>query len=140
MTRQPRYKNLDLPQLRSFVLVAAEGSYAAAARALSISTPVVWEQVRCLAHAGQNLARVMPDRHVRPFDAALDPLPIVLISRRGRHLAPAMHEFRRTLRAHFADPVNHEPPARQEALSRPHADQPGHSLAAVELQTKRFFL
>jgi DNA-binding transcriptional LysR family regulator len=48
MPRQPRYKNLDLPQLRSFVLVASEGSYAAAAKVLDISAPAVWEQVHAL--------------------------------------------------------------------------------------------
>jgi DNA-binding transcriptional LysR family regulator len=58
MPRQPRYKSLDLPQLRSFVLVASEGSYAAAAKVLDVSAPAVWEQVHALErHLGVQLFR-----------------------------------------------------------------------------------
>jgi molybdate transport repressor ModE-like protein len=42
------YKELGLPQLRTFVEVARRGSQAAAARALGLSQPTVWEQLRAL--------------------------------------------------------------------------------------------
>lgn len=42
------YKGIQLPQLRSFCTVATQGSFTAAAKALSLSKPTVWQQVRAL--------------------------------------------------------------------------------------------
>ncbi|MBY0524644.1 MAG: LysR family transcriptional regulator [Gemmataceae bacterium] len=48
MARRYRYKDIQLPQLRSFCVAATEGNFTAAARALGLSAPTVWEQVRGL--------------------------------------------------------------------------------------------
>lgn len=48
MNRTDRYKEIQLPQLRSFCVVATEGNFTAAARVLGLSTPTVWQQVRAL--------------------------------------------------------------------------------------------
>src|SRR5262245_4808926 len=45
--RRP-YKDVTLAQLRSFCEVCRQGSYAAAARRLLLTTPAVWEQVQAL--------------------------------------------------------------------------------------------
>jgi DNA-binding transcriptional LysR family regulator len=50
------FKELTLAQLRSFCVVARVGSYAAAARELSLTSPAVWEQMQGLArHYGCRL-------------------------------------------------------------------------------------
>src|SRR4029453_12329712 len=50
------FKDLTLAQLRSFCVVARVGSYAAAARELSLTSPAVWEQMQGLArHYGCRL-------------------------------------------------------------------------------------
>jgi LysR family cys regulon transcriptional activator len=46
--RRRSYKDLTLPQLRSFCEVCRLGSYAAAARQLLLTTPAVWEQIQAL--------------------------------------------------------------------------------------------
>lgn len=48
MTRDVRYKEMQLPQLRSFCVAATEGNFTAAAHALGLSVPTVWNQVRAL--------------------------------------------------------------------------------------------
>jgi DNA-binding transcriptional LysR family regulator len=48
MARRNRYKDVQLPQLRSFCVVAGEGNFTAAAKSLGLSAPTVWEQVRAL--------------------------------------------------------------------------------------------
>lgn len=48
MGRNDRYKEIQLPQLRSFCVAAMEGNFTAAARALGLSAPTVWQQVRAL--------------------------------------------------------------------------------------------
>lgn len=48
MARRYRYKDIQLPQLRSFCVAATEGNFTAAAKALGLSAPTVWEQVRGL--------------------------------------------------------------------------------------------
>src|SRR5262245_2039152 len=48
MPRQHPYKEIQLPQLRSFCLAATEGSFTAAAKQLGLSVPAVWQQVRPL--------------------------------------------------------------------------------------------
>jgi DNA-binding transcriptional LysR family regulator len=46
---QPRkYKDLQVPQLRSFCLAAAEGNFTTAAERLGLSVSAVWQQVRAL--------------------------------------------------------------------------------------------
>jgi DNA-binding transcriptional LysR family regulator len=77
-------------------------------RSISVTRPYVARGLGiCLAHAGKSLARIMPDVHFRVFDPKLDSLPIMLFSRRGAHLPARVGDFRRILRAHFADPANH---------------------------------
>jgi len=48
MVRRYRYKDIQLPQLRSFCVAATEGNFTSAAKALGLSAPTVWEQVRGL--------------------------------------------------------------------------------------------
>jgi DNA-binding transcriptional LysR family regulator len=48
MAGADRYKDIQLPQLRSFCVAATEGNFTAAAKALGISAPTVWQQVRAL--------------------------------------------------------------------------------------------
>jgi DNA-binding transcriptional LysR family regulator len=48
MTRDRRYKEIQLAQLRSFCLAATEGNFTSAARALGLSASTVWHQVRAL--------------------------------------------------------------------------------------------
>lgn len=48
MPRRTRYKDLQLGQLRSFLVSATEGNFTTAARALGASVPTVWQQVRAL--------------------------------------------------------------------------------------------
>lgn len=43
-----KYKDIQLPQLRSFCLAATEGNFTAAAAVLGISVSAVWQQVRAL--------------------------------------------------------------------------------------------
>lgn len=53
-----KYKDIQLPQLRSFCLVATEGNFTAAATALGISVSAVWQQVRALElKLGETLVR-----------------------------------------------------------------------------------
>lgn len=47
----PTRKVIQLPQLRSFCLVAGAQSFTAAARALDLSVPAVWQHVRALEKA-----------------------------------------------------------------------------------------
>jgi DNA-binding transcriptional LysR family regulator len=76
-------------------------------RSLSMTRPYVARGLGiCLAHAGRSLAQIMTDLQMRVFDPKLDPLPIMLISRKETHLSVPVSEFRRILRAHFADPAN----------------------------------
>ena len=42
------YKDIQLPQLRGFCLAATSHSFTAAAKALGLSVPAVWQQVRAL--------------------------------------------------------------------------------------------
>ena len=48
MASRVRYKDLELTPLRSFCLVAREGNFSKAAKALRLSTSAVWQQVRSL--------------------------------------------------------------------------------------------
>jgi len=48
MGRSEAYKEIELRQLRSFSLAAAEGNFSSAAQALGLSVTTVWEQVRSL--------------------------------------------------------------------------------------------
>jgi LysR family cys regulon transcriptional activator len=48
MARTYRYKDIQLPQLRSFCLAARERNFTVAARQLGLSASTVWEQLRAL--------------------------------------------------------------------------------------------
>jgi len=48
MNPSHRYKELQLPQLRSFCLAAIDGNFTTAARAPGLSATTVWQQVRAL--------------------------------------------------------------------------------------------
>jgi DNA-binding transcriptional LysR family regulator len=48
MSKDHRYKEIQLAQLRSFCLAATEGNFTAAAKALGLSASTVWQQVRAL--------------------------------------------------------------------------------------------
>jgi DNA-binding transcriptional LysR family regulator len=48
MRRTDTYKEIELRQLRSFTLAAAQGNFSSAAGVLGLSVPAVWEQVRSL--------------------------------------------------------------------------------------------
>jgi DNA-binding transcriptional LysR family regulator len=65
MGRNDRYKDIQLPQLRSFCVAAAEGSFTVAARRLGLSTPTVWQQVRALE---QQLRTTLMRRHGRSVE------------------------------------------------------------------------
>jgi DNA-binding transcriptional LysR family regulator len=71
------YKELSLPQLRSYCEVCQRGGYAAAARALLLTSPAVWEQMQALErHYGVRLL----ERHghgVRPTAAGLHLLELI---------------------------------------------------------------
>jgi DNA-binding transcriptional LysR family regulator len=72
MPQREHYKDLQLPQLRSFCLAAARGNFTAAAEAQSLSVSAVWQQVRALErHLGATLLRrrgraveLTPEGHV----------------------------------------------------------------------------
>jgi DNA-binding transcriptional LysR family regulator len=65
MVRNDRYKDIQLPQLRSFCVAATEASFTAAARRLGLSTPTVWQQVRALE---QQLQTTLMRRHGRNIE------------------------------------------------------------------------
>ena len=48
MGQDQRYKEIQLPQLRSFCLAATELNFTTAARSLGLTAPTVWQQVRAL--------------------------------------------------------------------------------------------
>src|SRR5947199_2363172 len=48
MRRPKVHKDIELRQLRTFMLAATQGGFSAAAAALGLSVPAVWEQVRSL--------------------------------------------------------------------------------------------
>src|SRR5262249_5400277 len=88
---------LNLQQLRSFNAVSRLGSYAAAARQLSLTTSTVWEQMRglerhfeaaLLEREGDRIRLTAEGRHllelVRPLLAGLESAREVLHQHRGR--------------------------------------------------------
>lgn len=96
MNRTIPYKNIQLPQLRSFCLVATQGSFSAAAKVLQVSVAAVWEQVRALE---RKLGAELLHRHgrhvelteegrllldlVQPYLSGLDSLERLFELRRG---------------------------------------------------------
>jgi DNA-binding transcriptional LysR family regulator len=58
MPHREHYKDLQLPQLRTFCMAAARGNFTTAAEALGLSVSAVWQQVRALeGHLGASLLR-----------------------------------------------------------------------------------
>lgn len=91
-----RYKDLQLPQLRSFCWVATEGTFATAAKELGLTASAVWQQVRALEKLlGANLVRrrgrsveLTPDgklllEMIQPQVGALDSLGRLFAARRA---------------------------------------------------------
>jgi DNA-binding transcriptional LysR family regulator len=96
MGRKPAPKNLQLSQLRSFCVVAAQRNFTEAARLLGLSVPAVWQQVRALeTEIGSVLVRrrgrsveITPEGKlllelIQPHVQGLDSLPALFRSRRA---------------------------------------------------------
>jgi DNA-binding transcriptional LysR family regulator len=90
------YKGLQLPQLRSFCVVAKQSNFTAAAKTLGLSAPTVWQQVRALERElGASLIRrrgraieLTPEGKVlldlvQPWVGAMDTLPRVFAGKRA---------------------------------------------------------
>lgn len=65
MKHRERYKSVQFAPLRSFCMVATLGSFSDTAKALQLSTPTVWQQVRALERLLQ--ARLV-ERHGRKIE------------------------------------------------------------------------
>jgi DNA-binding transcriptional LysR family regulator len=109
-TRRQAYKDLTLPQLRSFCEVCRLGSYAAAGRQLLLTSPAIWEQVKALErHYGAALVArrdgaIRPTAEgeqllemVRPLLAGLDSTKEVLHERGGGPLVLTLATHLRVL-------------------------------------------
>jgi DNA-binding transcriptional LysR family regulator len=122
MARDYRYKDIQLPQLRSFCVAAVQGNFSTAAQTLGLSVSTVWEQVRALEQKlgavlfrqrGRSVALTLEGRLllelVQPHIDGLDSLERLFETRRGQlvqrltiasshylihyHLPPAIREF-----------------------------------------------
>jgi DNA-binding transcriptional LysR family regulator len=122
MGQEQRYKEIQLPQLRSFCLAATERNFTTAARSLGLTAPTVWQQVRALERrlqttllrrSGRNV-ELTPDGRlllelVHPHVSGLDSLESLFVARKAAlatpvtvaaipyltssHLLPPIHEF-----------------------------------------------
>jgi DNA-binding transcriptional LysR family regulator len=94
MGRNDRYKDIQLPQLRSFCLAASQGNFTAAAKGLGISASTVWQQVRALERRlkttllrrrGRNVELTSEGRAllelVQPHVSGLDSLEPLFVAR-----------------------------------------------------------
>jgi DNA-binding transcriptional LysR family regulator len=105
MGQDQRYKEIQLPQLRSFCLAATELNFTTAARSLGLTAPTVWQQVRALERRlqttllrrqGRNVeltpeGRVLLDL-VHPHVSGLDSLEALFFAQKaqlGRPLTAA---------------------------------------------------
>jgi len=122
MGQEQRYKDIQLPQLRSFCLAATERNFTTAAKALGLTAPTVWQQVRALERRLQTTLLRRHGRHVEltpegqalldlvhPHVSGLDSLETLFAARTAElarpltvaaipyltsaHLLPAVHEF-----------------------------------------------
>ena len=140
------YKDVSLPQLRSFVETARLGSLSAAADALGLTHPTVWMQV----HA---LERVLGHKLVEPAGRGVRP---TAAGKRLAELAAGLVRDAGTLKARFTDAVaavrpgltvattprvlaeDLPPVIRAFAAARPDVDltltEVGHPEAAARLQ------
>jgi DNA-binding transcriptional LysR family regulator len=97
MSQNQRYKEIQLPQLRSFCLAATEKNFTTAARSLRLSPSTVWQQVRALErqlhvrllHRKGRAVELTDDGRlllelVQPHVNALDSLGRVFESRRAQ--------------------------------------------------------
>ncbi|MGE3805306.1 MAG: LysR family transcriptional regulator [Gemmataceae bacterium] len=98
---QDRYKEIQLPQLRSFCLAATERNFTTAARALGLTAPTVWQQVRALERRlqttllrrqGRNVeltpeGRVLLEL-VHPHVSGLDSLEALFVARKAQLTSP----------------------------------------------------
>src|SRR5688572_9802190 len=62
--------DLAVQQLRSFCVVFERQSYAAAARAIGLSVPAIWEQVRALEKCYRTVLFARRGRRIEPTPAA----------------------------------------------------------------------
>jgi DNA-binding transcriptional LysR family regulator len=96
LARGHRYKDIQLPQLRSFCVAADEGNFSSAAAILGLSPSTVWQQVRALERELKTillrrrgrLIELTPDGSlllelVRPHVSGLDSLRPYFDARRG---------------------------------------------------------
>ncbi|OAI48143.1 hypothetical protein AYO44_07740 [Planctomycetaceae bacterium SCGC AG-212-F19] len=125
MRKAQYYKGIQLPQLRGFCSVAVHGSFTAAARALGLSKPTVWQQVRALERE-LHVTLLRPGKHgvdltpegrlllklVQPHISGLDSLARLFETQRtelqqslavastpylmAHRLPPAIQEYTRT--------------------------------------------
>jgi DNA-binding transcriptional LysR family regulator len=124
MGKTQYYKGIQLPQLRGFCSVAVHGSFTAAARALGLSKPTVWQQVRALERElkvtllrpGKHGIELTPEGHlllrlIQPHLIGLDSLVRLFETQRAElqqsltvastpylmlhHLPAVIHEYTR---------------------------------------------
>lgn len=98
---QDRYKDIQLPQLRSFCLAATERNFTTAARSLGLTAPTVWQQVRALERRLQTTLLRRQGRNVEltpegqllldlvhPHVSGLDSLETLFIARKEQLNCP----------------------------------------------------
>jgi LysR family carnitine catabolism transcriptional activator len=99
--QEQRYKEIQLPQLRSFCLAATERNFTTAARALGLTAPTVWQQVRALERRLQSTLLRRRGRNVEltpegqlllelihPHVSGLDSLEALFAARKSRLACP----------------------------------------------------
>jgi DNA-binding transcriptional LysR family regulator len=119
MARTSRYKDIQLPQLRSFCWTATQKNFSTAARALGLTPSAVWQQVRALERRlGTTLVRrrgrsveITPEGRLlleliqAPVNA-LDSLERIFEARRGelpQHLTITSTTY--LFSCHLAEPI-----------------------------------
>jgi DNA-binding transcriptional LysR family regulator len=128
MGKEQRYKEIQLPQLRSFCLAATERNFTSAARSLGLTAPTVWQQVRALERQLQTTLLRRQGRHVEltpegqllldlvhPHVSGLDSLEALFTARKaelGRPLTVAAIPYLTS--SYLLEPI------REYSAARPH--------------------
>lgn len=112
MKRRQRYKEIQLGQLRSFCLAAAQGNFTVAAKMSGLSLSTVWEQIRSLE---QNLGVTLLLREGR--NVALTPEGQLLldVARPSVEQLDSLHEL--------FDGRKYQPPRRLTLATSPYTLQ-----------------